>query len=221
MKSPRFRLATLVLVALATLLPMAQASTSSDGLVAVRARNLDDMQLRPGVALEGYRSILVDPATVELQRDWLKRQNATRDVARWLKPDDALAITDDAADALGAAVTQAFVARGYALATAPVPGVLRLTPRAVELFVNAPYLTTPGTLAAIVYNDAGTATLELDVRDAATGELLGRVADRSTATAVGRFDRATGVSNRFWFDAMFSQWAHECALALSSPAASR
>jgi hypothetical protein len=58
--------------------------------------------------------------------------------------------------------------------------------------------------------------LRLEARDAVTGTLVGQVVDRDTAREVGRFDRATRVSNNFWFEAMFRQWAVNCAKEFES-----
>jgi hypothetical protein len=191
------------------------ASTSSS-LVAVPSRTLDEFYVLPKSDLAGYRKILIDPAVVRLQKGWLKNMNQYRDVSRWLVPEDAQQIANDAAGAMGAAVAAAFTARGYEIAAAPGPGVLRLTPSVSDLYVNAPDVPAPGIQIGIVHMDAGTATLQLEARDAVTGTLLGQVVDRDTAREVGRFDRATRVSNTFWFEAMFRQWASNCAKAFEA-----
>ena len=57
-----------------------------------------------------------------------------------------------------------------------------------------------------LYNvTAGEATLTMDIRDAATGALLGQVVDRGTAHELSpRINRTFGVTNAFWFDALFT-----------------
>jgi hypothetical protein len=112
---------------------------------------------------------------------------------------------------MASAVAAAFGARGYQIVTVPGPGVLRLSPTVTDLFVNAPDVPAPGIQIGIVYQEGGTATLRLDARDAATGTLVSQVVDRDTAREVRNFDRATRVSNNFWFEAMFRQWAQNCA----------
>lgn len=192
------------------------AGPAPEGLVQVKSRALSELYLRPNTELSSYRRILVDPPRAELQKDWLKRMNSTRDVTRWLSPDDARKITDDAATAMQAAVAQAFKARGYETVTEPGPGVLRLSPSVADLFVNAPDIRSPGIQVGFTHDDAGTGTLVLEARDAVTGTLLGRVVDRDTASEVRHFNRATDVSNRFWFEAMFRQWATNCAKELQA-----
>jgi len=188
----------------------AAAQATSDGLVAVQSRTLNELYVRPNADLATYNKIIVDPAQAALKANWLKDMNATRSVQRWLVPADAERITDEAASSLQAVVTQTFKAQGYEVAAAPGEGVLRLSASVTDLFVNAPDVPAPGIQREFV-RDAGDATLRLDVRDAATGTLLARIVDRDTAREIRLINRSNSVSNLFWFDAMFRQWAANCA----------
>ena len=192
-------------------LPAAAApAPASDGLVAVQSRSLDEIYVRPDANFQGYRKVVIDPAQVELRKGWLRSINATRGPSRWPTPEDAKNITDTAATSLNDIVVAAFAARGYEIATMPEAGTLRVTPRVTDLVVNAPDVASAYPQA--IYNvDAGEATLTLEVRDAATGALLGRVVDRGTAHELSsRLNRVLGVTNAFWFDALFRQWAANC-----------
>jgi hypothetical protein len=202
----------------------ASVPATSDGLVAMQSRTLDEVYVRPNADLSAYRKVIVDPSQAALKKNWLKDMNATRDVSRWLSPSDAQEITDEAAASLGSVVTEVFKAQGYEIATAPGPGVLRLSPRVTDLYVNAPYKPTPGIQRTNV-RDAGQATLRLDVRDSVTGTLLARVVDRSTAqeirapaTAAGQLvvNPANDVTNLFWFEALYRQWAGYCTKAIGA-----
>ena len=188
----------------------AAVPATKDGLVAVQSRTLDELYVRPNTDLSVYHRIIVDPGQAALKKRWLKDMNAQRDVQRWLVPEDAQRITDEAAASLSTVVAETFKGRGYEIATAPGEGVLRLSASVTDLYVNAPDVPAPGMQAAFV-RDTGEATLRLDVRDAATGTLLARVVDRDTAREIRLNNRATSVSNLFWFDALFRQWAANCA----------
>jgi hypothetical protein len=204
----------LVLAALAGTAVAGSNSTAvpatSDGLVAVPSGTLDELFLRPDANLSGYRKIILDPARVALKKNWLKDINGQRSVQRWLVPEDAQRITDEAAASLGAVVAETFQARGYEIAAAPGEGVLRLTASVTDLYVNAPDVPAPGMQRAYV-RDGGQATLHLDVHDAATGTLLARVVDRGTARELRLNNMADSVTNLFWFNALFRQWAANCA----------
>ena len=216
------KIATLFAMAVALAgVAMAQANAEPavtvDGLVAVKSRSLDEVALRPGVDLSTYRSVIVEPARAALRKDWLKDLNTTRGPTRWLTREDAQQITDEAALRLSAMTSMVFQERGYEIAAAPAAGVLRLSLVITDLDVNAPDEPMPGIVKYFV-RDAGQATIALDVRDASSGALLARVVDRGTASEIRQINRATNVTNEFWFDALFRQWATACATIVSGPA---
>jgi hypothetical protein len=172
----------------------------------MKASSLDEFSVRPNTDLTSYRKVFIEPAQVEFKKGWLKEINRTRDLSRWLVPSDQQDIADNAAASLQAVVIDAFKARGYEIVTAPGPGVLRVSPRVTELYVNAP--DVPASAPARLFSvDAGEATLILEVRDSANGTLLARVVDRGTARELStKINPAFAVTNRFWFDALFRQW---------------
>jgi hypothetical protein len=193
-------------------------AATTDGLVAVQSRTLDEVYVRPNADLSSYRKVMIDPGTAELRKNWLKDTNSQRSPARWITRSDAQEITDQAAKSLAPALAEVFKRQGYEIVTAPGPGVLRLSPSVTDLYVNAPYFPTPGIQKANV-RDAGEATLRLDVRDAVSGALLARIIDSSTAqeirapaTAAGQLaaNPANDVTNQFWFDALYRQFGSYC-----------
>ena len=113
------------------------APVMHDGLVPVKSRNLDKVYVRPDANLAEYRKVMIDPVKVEFSKEWYGSVNDPRYVAR-IRPEDARRIADETTSNAGNIVADAFKARGYEIATAPGPGVLRLSPRVTELYVNAP-----------------------------------------------------------------------------------
>lgn len=187
-----------------------------DGLIPVESRWLDQLRLHPDADLAGYRKIVIDPVQVEFRDDWLKNMNyRTRDPSRWLGKDDARRIAEDAAAGLRDSVAEAFKARGYEIVAAPESGVLRLSLSATDLDVFAPDRLSPWRTKTFT-RDAGQATLLLEARDAVSGTLLGRVVHHGRAQQMGRLERATDVSNRFWFDTLFGRWAANCVAAFEA-----
>jgi hypothetical protein len=191
----------------------AATPSTSDGLVAVASGSLDEFYLRQDVSLSAYHRVIIDRGQAAMRSGWLKYMNGTRDLSRWLVPEDAQRITDDVASSLDSVVAEAFKAQGYEIVAVPGAGVLRLSPSVTDLFVNAPDSHSPGIDRAFV-KDTGEATLRLDVRDAATGTLLGRVVDRRSAHELRRLNNATNISNLFWFDALYREFATNCAREL-------
>lgn len=204
-----------VLAALGATLAVASyaaAPPPAEGLVAVRSWNLDELYLRPNADLASYRKIVIDPVQVAFRKDWNRDFVDPHASVRRLSQDDVRRIADDTASGLQNAIADTFRARGYEIVAAPGPGVLRLSPGVTELYVNAAEELQPGGTTKSFTKDAGEATLVLEVRDAASGTLLGRVVDRRTiretrGTQIGDLIRTGRVSNNFWFDETFRRWA--------------
>jgi hypothetical protein len=207
-----FALSLVVLAGAAFAAPA--GAPNQDGLAIVASKTLDEVYLRPGADLAAYRKVMVDPARVVMRKNWLKDLNATRAVSRWLVPSDVERITDEAATTMTSTVADVFKLRGYEIVEAPGPGVLRLSPHVDDLDVYAPDVPSATPTRLFTKLEAGQATLVLDMRDATTGALVGRVVDRRTAQEVGRANRATDVSNLMWFQVMFQQWAVNSAAVL-------
>lgn len=181
------------------------APPAYDGLVAVQARNLDQLYVRPSADMARYQKVMIDQVTVEFSKEWDKNVNDTRYVTR-VRPDDARRIADETTGNVGGILADALRTRGYEIVTAPGPGVLRLSPHVTELYVNAPDIYPPGKTRSLT-REAGEATVTLEARDASSGTLLAVVVDRGTAQQMLRLSRATNVTNSFWFDDMFRRFA--------------
>jgi hypothetical protein len=214
MRTPRLFVPLLAALA-ATLLAQAYAATDPDGLTAVKSPTLDQVYLRPTVDLAAYHKVIVEPARVETQKGWRKSINQQREPSRWLTAEDEREMVDSAAAGMTKAVRAAFEAKGFEVVTAPGPGVLRIAPSTMDLFVNAPDAITPVRQGQATYQQAGDATLNLEIRDSVSGALVGRVVDRNTARQIRNLNAVTLLSNQFWFDAMFSAWARNCATELA------
>jgi len=180
------------------------------GLVTWLSKNLDEVDIRPNTDLGAYRKVMIDPATVTFEKGWLKNINYTRDISRWITPDDQQRIADDMATNMNRVVADIFRGRGYEVVDAAGPGVLRLTPSVTDLFLNAPDVQMANPSREFSINTAD-ASLNLDVRDSVSGTLLAHVVDRSTAREMQHLPKYTSsVTNLFWMDALFRQWTGYC-----------
>ena len=90
--------------------PQAPSQVTVEGLVAVQSRQLDELYLRPNADLAAYRKVLIDPVRAEIRSDWQKNLNYTRNVSRWVGPDDARRIAADAASSLESAIAETYKA---------------------------------------------------------------------------------------------------------------
>jgi hypothetical protein len=185
------------------------------GLVTVKAKNVDNAYLLPGADFRTYTKIMIDPAEVAFRKDWLRNMNQqSRSTSRMIDEKDAQEIAAAARSGFGDIWQEAFHKAGYEIAETPGPGVLRLSPAIVDLYINAPDVMAPGRSRTYAV-EAGEATLVLEARDSETGATLGYATDqRRTRSYGGRMTWTTSVSNRSNFGALFRQWADICVSAL-------
>jgi hypothetical protein len=186
--------------------PPGATQAMQDGLVAVQSRNLDGLYLRPDADLTGYHRVMIDPVRVDV-RTQMHAYNRIQAPAVY--PEDLGRFAKETAASLDDIVADAFKLRGYEIAAAPEPGVLRVSASVGELYVYAPDRLSAWRTRNFT-RDAGQAILYLEARDAVSGAVLGRVVHRGIAREVGRINVTDNVSNHFWFDTMFRRWAENC-----------
>ena len=199
-----FRRATLLAVLAMTLLSgvVAPATYAAgppatwDHLVRVKAKQFDQVYLLPGADFRGYSKILIEPVQVAFRKNWMRDMNDTRDLSRRITDDDAARIVERTRGGAMKLFADAFRAAGYEIVTEPGPGVLRVAPNIIDLYITAPDTMSAGRTRTYAV-DAGEATLALEARDSVSGEILGRAVDRERAGGLGgtRLSRATDVSN--------------------------
>jgi uncharacterized protein DUF3313 len=170
------------------------------------------LQVEPGA--HGFRKVLIEPVRVELHRDFVASTGAFRGQAQRLGDDEARRLAAEMGAAFNQALAQAFRARGYELATGPGADVLRISPALEDLYVNAVERTGVATLKQYV-REAGQATMVAEGRDP-KGARVVFATEQATAGRTEDFNRASDVSNRFWFEAMFRRWANELVLAMAT-----
>jgi hypothetical protein len=188
------------------------ASSDQDRLVEIKSNRFDQVYLRPGVDFRGYTKVMFGPAQVTFAQSWLTDMNKNRiAVLQGTTAADAEHIADDVRASLREVFANAFRSEGYEIVTAPGPDVLDLSLAVIDLYINAPRTVTQALPSRVLTNEAGRATLALELRDATTGALLGRLVDRDTAGNRGgsrpRLRITTTVTNRFDFEALFGAWA--------------
>jgi hypothetical protein len=173
-----------------------------------------DVQVSPAAKAQAYRKVLIVPATVELDRDFVPTHSSVHGHLPRITREDARKVAREMGESFEAALATAFRARGFEIARAPGPDVLSLAPALKGLRVNAP--EGSGSAAArVLVREAGQATMEVEGRDAAGARVVYANEMRTTGR-VDELSRASDVSNRFWFDAMFRRWADDLAAGIAA-----
>ena len=187
----------------------AQPTLTSDGLVSERSAKFDELYLRPNADRSAYRRALIEPVPVKFAKDYLTRQHGLNHLlAQPLgRPyQDPEAVAQDLAALMQASLRDAFRAANYEIAGEPGPGVLRISARVDELYINAPDEMSSSVRAA-ANRDTGQATLSLEAADSVTGNVLARIVHRTIVREATRANLADDTTNRFWLETAFRRWA--------------
>jgi len=211
------RMAVSLLSTLAVSVALAQATGGeADALVKIKAKKVDQAYLLPGADFSKYKKVIIAPAEVAFQKNWLRdMKNQSVSLSHRITDKDAVKILEAARSGFDEIWAEAFKASGYEVVTTPGVDVLKLVPGVFDLYINAPDVPQAGRSSSYTV-EAGEAGLVLDVRDSISGTLLGRTVDKRTAgTDLGRLQWTTSVSNRADFGLLFKTWAKNTAAGLN------
>jgi hypothetical protein len=159
--------------------------------------------------------VLIEPVKAQVDKNWLYEIKDSRAKAGATREADARAIADDMARNFQGALEKSLRAHGFQVVNSPAGGAVRLTARLDDVYVSAPENTASGVTSFT--RQTGRATLRVQAQDAG-GAVVMKSEQRSDAGDMGRLQRATDVSNRFWFEALFRDWSEEIARELKQKA---
>jgi hypothetical protein len=185
------------------------------GLVKVKAKRVDEAYLLPGTDFRTYTKVMIDPAEVAFRKDWMRNINSqNRSLNRKISTEDAQEIATAARSGFGEIWDEAFRKAGYEVVKSPGPDVLRLSPKVIDLYINAPDTMSPGRSRSYTV-EAGEATLVLQASDSQSGAAVGYAVDRRRTRSNGMtLSWTTSVSNQGDFGMLFRDWANISVNAL-------
>jgi hypothetical protein len=182
--------------------------TEWDGLQRVQSKRMDLVYLQPGADFRGYSKVIVEPTEVSFRKDWRRDYNqSSRDLGGKVSERDIQDAMSKGVAAAGDIFTQGWTKGGYAVVNEPGPDVLRVRTAVANISVTAPDVRMSAR-SRTFSNEAGYATLVVEVRDSLTGALLGRAVDQGIAGDNTVGDR-TSVSNRGDFRDLVETWARD------------
>lgn len=189
---------------------------TDDGLVRVPSRASGGVYRAPGASFNQYRRIILEPATIEFASNWRDNHPEVTDA-------DLARIRNEASKLFRDEFTRELVDRGrYEFADAPGADVLLVTPRVLDLDIAAPDAAnematrsyTPGPVKMQVASD---------LRDAASGALVGRVITFEGQSRYGfnELRLANRTTNAHEMRLGFAKWAKLVHEALNVAKATR
>lgn len=155
------------------------SDVTEDGLVRVPSSRKAGVYRLPDATFAQYRRVMLAPATVAFRKNW-DHKNLDR-LSTGLKPSERQGIADQMSRLFHEELVAEMVERGgFTLTEAPAPDVLLIAPAITELDITAPDSgNTPGTRSFV--RTAGSMTITIELRDAASGVTVGRIIDYEKA----------------------------------------
>jgi hypothetical protein len=199
--------ACLVLVG-GTLLAQDAPEVTEEGLVRVPSTPKAAVYRDPDVPFSRYQRIELGQITVKFRKGWERNH-------REVKQDDLEKIRGELARAFRTEIYQELIKQGgYELAQSATPDTLRLEASILDLDITAPEAST-GQRQKTYVRTAGSMKLVIELRDAASGVLIGRIVDFEHAREYDRPQLASQVSNAEEFRIGFEKAARYTREALN------
>ncbi len=204
----------LIVIGAATLVACAtqQAPQSWDGLERRDVKGIDAVYVRPNIKFPHYRKVIIDPVQVSFSKNWDPNYN-TVSLSRRVDAEDIQKIKDALAQMLRERFTRELTAGGYQVTDVPAEDTIRVAPAIVDLYINAPDVMSPG-MSRTYTTNAGQMTLDMEVRDSPTGQLIARVVDKQHALDTGRLQWTTSVTNSADAQRAIDAWAKQLRAGL-------
>ena len=200
----------LFVVALITACAPQPPQQTADGLQLRPDSKFQQVYLLPAVDFSAYQELGLSSCEVSFRKHWLRDQNDSRvDLSKRVTQEDV----DKIKDQLGEECDKYFRAAllespAYALVDNFDNGedVLVVYPSIRNLDISAPDTMSTG-MSQSYTTTAGEMTLQLELRDGTTGQVLGRVADKRKDVDSGRMQWTNSVTNRAAAERILKRWA--------------
>lgn len=191
-----------------------KAPDNWEGLVRVPSKKVELVYLAPGADFRPYTKVMIDPTEAAFRKDWLRdqRRSASGFTDVSIREKDVLEATADAKKEFEQELRAAYTKAGYEIVTTPAADVLRVATGVLDIDVVSPDVRTAARSRSYS-EEAGAATLVVEVRDSVSGAILGRAVERRTAGDNGPWIR-NRVTNYSDFEKLFKRWAEVCAEGL-------
>ncbi len=187
-----------------------QPELTHDGLERAGGHRFAEVYLRPGADLAHYRHLSLTGCEVAFRKNWLRdQQRDSRSVSDRIRQEDADRIRRRIATACNEYFRAALKRDpAYDLVEEAPNGedVLLLRPAIVNLDIHAPDVRSAVRTRAYT-TSAGEMTLNLELVDAITGEVQGRVVDRRRGIEHSQLQWTSSVTNRVEFERILRRWA--------------
>ena len=209
----RILIATLALFAACGIAAAKDEPKTWEGLELRPTKGLDLVYVRPGVQFKDYASVAIDsPVDVAFDKNW-DPDKSVRGSSRRMSAADIQRIKDEMSTEFRKVFSDELAKGGYAVVEQPGEQTLRVSASLADVYINAPDRMEAG--RATTYTlEPGRMTLEMELRDGPTGQLLARVVDEKSGTNTGTLQVTNSVTNSADFRQAVRSWARRLVKAL-------
>ena len=199
-----------VLAYTTTLQAVDDSSSSSANLKMVKDSKLLKTYIKEGVNLGSYKSVMMTESKVSFKDGWLKRYNQNqRSSSQKLSTKDADKVKQRIEDQFQVSFPKYLhVNAGYSMVKSAGEKTLLLKAIISDLVVNGPD-NQSASFTEIWVKQVGSATLTLEIYDAKSNELLGKIISKDETTDNHRLIRTNRVMNRSAFIHVYNRWARD------------
>ena len=175
-------------------------------LLIVEQSRWGEIRVTPGTHWSGYDRIILEPATVSFRRNWERDQRVRYN--NQVREKDIERITSGLAGQLDEIFRIKLTETGnYSFSDAEGAGVMRITPAIVDLDIIAPDRMRQN-LGYAFADSQGRMTLDLQISDSVSNDLLAHMTDSREDPRVGYFEWTTTVQNRLAARDILNLWAN-------------
>lgn len=180
------------------------APSPDASLIEANGKPMDHLWVKPGVNFKTYQALLLDEVTVSYRE---KAYQFSRISKHELKKR-----LDSSADLLKRQFKTSFEIKileqeRYQIAQQPGPGVLKLTPSLMDVYLVNPDEKLATSRQKVLSYNTGDMTLKMEVRDSISGELLAVVQDQQSADNWFQMQRQDNMTLIRETRLIFSRWA--------------
>ncbi len=177
---------------------------ASENLVEVDPGNFDHVLMRPDTALPSFTRVSISQPEVAMSEYWLRDHYgdySDRDLER---------IKEDYSRFLKEALSEILAEKSQIdIVESPSEADVLLRPSLLNVNIYGPDLSFPGRVDHYI-EAAGNATLDLDLVDAQSGEVLAQFVDHreTPAIVIGRLEETNRVTNNRLFRRLMERWSY-------------
>ncbi len=178
---------------------------STDGLRLVKKTHQGESRVNTNTDWSGFTQIRLERATVEFRKNWARDQKSR--MGNRPTEENMERIKSDLSELLDEVFRQELTADdSFVMSDASGENVIRITPRIVNLNINAPDRMR-NHIGYSLADSKGSMTLELDIHDSVNGTLLAQMVDSRVDPQHGYMEWANSGTNRRAARFMFIRWA--------------